>query len=171
MSDLQTPYHYARDHYGDGHWCVRGPGDFYLSVPEKNLAWCVAAMLNGHGEKASKEARGLMTMLERDGMPKYLQEPAFLSERREQAGRTSAGADTSNLSMKDRLRQRLERGWSSATETMEDVILEVLATPTPDMIAEGYGAAYAADTGVDEVAEVVVEHAYAAMIRAAKEGK
>jgi hypothetical protein len=109
-TNQQTPYHYARDHYGDGHWCVRGPGGFYLSVPEKNLAWCVAAMLNGHGAAAAKEARELMAMLERDGMPKYLQEPAFLRERRAQAERTSV-ADTSNLSMKDRLRQRLERGW------------------------------------------------------------
>jgi hypothetical protein len=52
-----------------------------------------------------------------------------------------------------------------------DAALDALMGPTDDVMAEGYNAAYAADTGVDEMAEVVVEHAYVAMIRAIKEGK
>jgi hypothetical protein len=52
-----------------------------------------------------------------------------------------------------------------------DAALDALMNPTDDVMAEGYAAAYAADTGIDEMAEVVVEHAYVAMIRAIKEGK
>jgi hypothetical protein len=39
--------------------------------------------------------------------------------------------------------------------------------PTDDVLAAGYAASYEADTGVDEIAEVVVEHAWTAMIDAA----
>lgn len=75
-------YHYACDHYGDHVWCVRGPGGFYLSVPEKNLAWCIAAMCNGKGNEAAKMARRLLVMLERDGFPDYLKEPKYIEARR-----------------------------------------------------------------------------------------
>ena len=59
----------------------------------------------------------------------------------------------------------------SCTMDVVDAALDALMGPTDDVMAEGYNAAYAADTGVDEMAEVVVEHAYVAMIRAIKEGK
>lgn len=131
--DYQTPYHYARDHHGDAAWCVRGPKDFYLSVPEKNLAWCVAAMLNGHGTQAAKFARELVEMLEQDGFPDYLKEPAYIAERREQGSRT-VGADPESLNMRDRLHKRLSAGWPSGVP-MEDVIFDTLMEPTPAMIA------------------------------------
>lgn len=69
------PYHYARDHYGRSVWCVRGPNGFYLSVPEKNLAYAIGKMLSGDGVVASHSIRGLFHSLEREGFPDYLKEP------------------------------------------------------------------------------------------------
>ncbi len=171
MSDLQTPYHYARDHYGDGHWCVRGPGDFYLSVPEKNLAWCVAAMLNGHGAEAGKEARKLMGMLERDGPPVYLKEPCFIETRRQQANRTCV-ADPKNLNMVDRIQKRLDQGWSPYKgETMIGVMLDVLAEPTEGMILAVCDEAKKEQMRPVEVHRRDAASFIEAAIKAAKDGK
>ena len=56
-------------------------------------------------------------------------------------------------------------------KTMAEAALDALLVPTDDMTAEGYAAGYEADTGVDEITEVLVEVTYTAMILAAKDGK
>lgn len=71
----------------------------------------------------------------------------------------------------DELEWDKQREFQSMYLTHADAALETLLEPTETMIADGFSAAYAADDGTQEVADAVVNHAFIAMIRAAKEGK
>lgn len=49
------PYYYARDHArGPGAWCVRGPADFQIDVPDKMIAFAIGKFLSGKRDEAEK---------------------------------------------------------------------------------------------------------------------
>lgn len=157
VRDDGDAYHYARDHYGDGHWCVYGPDDFYLSVPEKNLAYAIGKFLSGKQSAAVDMLKTVHSYM-KDGCPDYLKEPTFIKKRRDKP----FNPDPDTLGMKDRIEQRLKQGWSSMNQTLEGVVLEEMLKPTPGMI-------YAAKDWQDAV--TLDDGIWRPMIRAALEGK
>lgn len=82
-----NPYNYARDHArGPGAWCVRGQNGFYMPVPEKGLAFMIAALLRGDVDAAVAEAQSSVAHFDKYGVPAYLTEPSEQElKRREEA--------------------------------------------------------------------------------------
>lgn len=60
-------YYFARDHAaGPGAWCVRGPGGYFCSVGDKNVAYAIAKLLSGKLDEAASMAVDICKIAEMD---------------------------------------------------------------------------------------------------------